>query len=338
MDIGEAVAVLVDIPGKVKCPFCDSKADSKFEKKEMTNDAADLADNYGGMPYVLTTNPESTKDYYFFEKYWKSDSQSQLVLNPHHLLPGNASVARCPEILKWMAGTSSVKKREHSKTVMDALKKVFAKARNVTKAQRAAKIASEFAKSFPPKPMKESPNGVVVFAMHGEKVDSFSQSLTKNYVTGKIAFDVNDAPNCMWLPSHCAVENWSEMLGVPSWHQDQDSDKVAPSTDFEVAYAYNTMKKTRAQFHDAHPAYSEEVINQLKKLDTELQRLADLCLQHENTRSKKDGPYPAPEQLTPALYKLAELCSRRLDVKKTKPAKPWYTSDLSLRVAKVAKR
>jgi hypothetical protein len=95
------------------------------------------------------------------------------------------------------------------------------------------------------------------------------------------------------------------------------------------------MRASKVQFHDAHPTYSEQVIEELKKLDTELLRLAEECLQHQNTRSKKDGPYPAPQQLTAALYKLARLCGRQLDLLETTPESPWYTSELSLRVTSI---
>ncbi|MBI5017322.1 MAG: hypothetical protein HZB55_17785 [Deltaproteobacteria bacterium] len=336
MDIGEAVAVLVNTGGPKKCPFCDSKAGPNFEKKEMVNDAAVLAKNAGGMPYDTAKNPESVDDYYIFEKYWISDDESQIVLNPHHVLPGNASLARCPQILKWMAGTTSVKKEEHSKTVTLTLKKIMAKVKRFPKSQRATKLKVMFKQSFPAKPIKEAPGGIVVFALDGDKVDGHSKPVSDNYVTGQITFDVNDGPNCIWLPSHCALESWSDMEGLPAWHMDQDSGKHNPIT-FEVAYAYNTMKKTRVQFHDAHPEYSTAVIKELKKLDFSLQKLADKCLMHPNTKSKKNGPYPAPQQLTASLYKLAELCKKKLNLKKTKPAKPWYTSKLALEVRKIAK-
>lgn len=334
MQIGEAIAVLVDTSGPQRCPFCDSMASPTFAKKEMVNDAAVLARNAGGMPAKTTPNPESTEDYYIYDRYWLSDDESAIVMSPHHLLPGNASIARCPEILKWMSGSTSIKKQEHSKTVMLTLKKVLAKVRGVPSAQRAKKLKQAFDQAFPSIPLKESADGIVSFALDGDKVDSHSRPVSKNYVTGEIDFDVNDEENCIWLPSHCAISTWSDMIGEDAWHCDQRAN--AKPIPFEVAYAYNTMRHTKVQFHDAHPTYSSEVIRELKKLNVALQKLADTCLFHPGTTSTKKGPYRAPLTLTPALHKLAELCARQLKVTtKKKPRAPWYTSDLALEVRKL---
>jgi hypothetical protein len=333
MEIGEAIAVLKDTGGKLKCPFCETTATPSPAKKEMTNCATVLARHAGGMPSASTPNPESSEDYTIFAKYWLSDDESQIVMSPHHLLPGNASLARCPEILKWMAGTTSVTKKEEGATVMLALKRVLASVRRVAASRRKKKTDQLLAIALPPKPLKESPDGHVVFAYDGKKVESHSKPVTDNHVIGEITFDVNDKENCMWLPSHCAIADWSDVAGVDAWHCDQ---KVgAKPITFEVAYAYNTMGQTRVQFHDAHPIYSEEVIKELLKLDKALDKLAKRCLAHPGSPCKKK-PFPAPEQLTAALYKLADLCARQLKVsKRKKPKSPWYTSDLALEVAKL---
>jgi hypothetical protein len=331
MDIGEAVSVLIETPSK--CPFCDSKAGPEFKKKEMVNDAVVLAKNAGGMPYKTAANPDAVEHCYIYEKYWKSPETSQIVMSPHHVLPGNASVARCPQVLKWMAGTVSVKKKIQNKTVLEALRAIDKKVASMPESARKRKRVELFEKAFPPKPLKSDPEGLVVYALDEKKPDEHIKPVTDNYVTGEIEFDVNDGPNCIWLPSHCAVANWTEMKGVDAWHQDQDSDKDDPTTTFDVAYAYNTMMETGVQFHDAHPDYSTEAIAQLKKLSVKVQLLGDECLKHPNTKSKKDGPYPAPEQLTAAMYKLASLFKDKLNCQTTKPVSPYFTSKLALEVA-----
>ena len=114
MEIGESIAVL-GIRAATEVPVLRNDGHSSPAKKEMTNDATVLARNAGGMPSASTPNPESSEDYTIFAKSWLSDDESQIVMSPHHLLPGNASLARCPEILKWMAGTTSVTKKEEGR-------------------------------------------------------------------------------------------------------------------------------------------------------------------------------------------------------------------------------
>ena len=98
---------------------------------------------------------------------------------------------------------------------------------------------------------------------------------------------------------------------------------------FPQAYAYNAMRVTKKQFHDAHEQYSSEVVKKLREIAMNLRNLANACLKHENTKSKEGGPYPAPQRLSGALYKLASLIvDRELDCTAKKPAAPWVTSDL----------
>lgn len=317
MNIGEAVAVLTDSPSK--CPFCDSTASSKFEEKKMKSDSTKLATNMKGMPDKNTKNPDAEEKYYIFNTYWVNNDSSRISLNAHHIIPGNASLASCPEILKWMAGTVSSEKIFYDKEIDAVVKKEVDKSKHD---EKRSELVQEKAKKYS---VDKHPDIKRTFSTEdGKSGITRARTVKKNLVTGQVNYEVNDPQNGVWLPSNNAISKWSEVKTIKAKNQDGIKD------DFNKAYAYNTKKATGMQFHDAHSEYSEAVIDLLIAFEAKLQTLAKSCEDHTSP-SKKGGPYPAPARLEFALYKLAKSLENKLDFKKTKkPKKPWYTSKLSL--------
>src|SRR2546426_4896460 len=139
MEIGEAIAVLTTPEGDNPCPFCASKASPNFEGKKMVSDSSKLAGKLGGIHRTMR-HPEADFDVY--EPYYVSEQVSRIGFNAHHIIPGNASLGRCPEILEWMAGTTSIDKIFYDKPIQAKLKTVHASKRASTeKALIAAKYA-----------------------------------------------------------------------------------------------------------------------------------------------------------------------------------------------------
>jgi hypothetical protein len=314
MEIGEAIAVLTTPSDDNPCPFCASKAQPTFEEKRMVSDSSKLAGNLGGIHKTMR-HPTGT-DFDVFDPYYVSEQVSRIGFNAHHIIPGNASLGRCPEILEWMAGTASIDKVFYNKTIQ-------ARVRRVRASRRAAAAQAMIAARYPNEVLYGDPDMRILYSARGKGIHR-AKEVSTNKVTGTIDYDVNDAKNGIWLPSNNAVDGWAIMA-------DEDAVDLKKRTlPFPQAYAYNAMRVTKKQFHDAHEPYSAQVLDKLREISMELHKLSEACLAHENTPSKKDGPFPAPQRLTGALYKLAELIvDQKLDCTKSKPAKDWVTSDLA---------
>lgn len=321
MEIGEAIAVLTE--GTEKCPFCGSTADPAPVEKEMINDSAKLAENCGGMPYRTLRHPQT--DFDVFERYYVSEEVSRICFNAHHILPGNASLGKCPQVLEWMAGTVSIKKVFYDQPIQMKVRKVVASKRDST---RAKLVAAKFPDVDVPPTMFGDPKMRITFSTRSGKAGiSRKKTVKTNKVFGKISFDVNDAGNGVWLPSNNAVDGWSLMA----------AEMVTPlrggrDLPFHGAYAGTAMEVTKHQFHDAHEKYSDAVVDKLREVAQALRGLAEGCKEHENPDSKKDGKFRAPERLTNALYRLGMIIVReKLNLKSCggKPAQPWVTSDLA---------
>lgn len=321
MEIGESLAMLTVSDGDVPCPFCASKADPVFETKEMVNDSAALSDSLGGMPRRTMRHPRA--DFDVFDAYYVTDDISGICMNAHHVLPGNAALAKCPPILQWMAGTTVVKKVFYDKKINMAVKKVHASKRDKRRAQLVAQ-------NYPNETLVGDPEMKVVFSSKPKRTGiTRTKTVDKKLVTGHIDFEVNDAKNGEWLPSNNAVVGWASLTAEMA----QDFSGYGAMRPFHLSYAMHAMRVTKRQFHDAHEVYSAEVAKKLREIHMELNEMASSCLSHEGTKSKApDGPFPAPQRLTGALYQLAALIRKEKLTLGTgsKPAAPWLTSMLSV--------
>ena len=209
-------------------------------------------------------HPEA--DFDVFEPYYVSEQVSRIGFNAHHVIPGNASLGRCQQILEWMAGTTSIDKVFYDKVIQ-------AKVRNVHASKRAATEKALIAAKHPDRVLYGDPDMTIVYRAKGKGIHR-AKKVSTNKVTGQIDYDVNDAKNGIWLPSNNAVDGWAIMATEPA------VDLVKRVRPFPQAYAYNAMRVTKRQFHDAHEPYSAEVLDKLREISMELHKLAAACLDH----------------------------------------------------------
>lgn len=90
-----------------------------------------------------------------------------------------------------------------------------------------------------------------------------------------IGYNVNGAKNGVWLAANYAMRPWSSR-----------------SEDFKKAYAFLAMNDSDTQFHDAHPTYSETVLEALNDLYDEMDHLANQgCPACGKGEDESDPPY-----------------------------------------------
>ncbi len=81
----------------------------------------------------------------------------------------------------------------------------------------------------------------------------------KNLITNDIGYDVNGKANGVWLPGSYGVRPGSTHF-TTKWSKYKQQNR----------YAWNAMKEADAQFHDAHPKYSRNVLKTLRSIATKL--------------------------------------------------------------------
>jgi hypothetical protein len=308
--IGEAVGLALYALSK-PCPFCKSKeTNPKFETLKLVNDSADLSASMGGMPKHLTENPGASGSYHIWENYWVSAVKSRICMNAHHVIPGNASLAKVPALQRWMAGTVIFEKKYYVKTKSTKGKGAHSFLTSIIPGTPSQKIA------FKLDPIKGGANTRVTRLC----------TVLANLVTGKVDYDVNDALNGEWLPSNNAVCEWAKVSGLTATDCDGDSDN------FAKCYSWNAMSATDRQFHDAHPDYSRAVRLELGALAKKVEKRAGRCKNNcPGSQAASQGSHPAPSNLKQALNDVSERIRPKLDTGKTTPKSPWVTSDLSIR-------
>jgi hypothetical protein len=123
-----------------------------------------------------------------------------------------------------------------------------------------------------------------------------------------IGYNVNGAHNGVWLPGNYAIREGTSAK-KKSW-----SAVVETEPDWCRNYVMAVVKKTRRQFHDAHPEYNDNVRDLLDKIATALLNHQVGC--KECQEKKKIGP---PYQIKKRLYGL----SKELDSNLTGPPNGW---------------
>src|SRR5690349_16441988 len=114
MEILEQIAVNVFLPGKEDCWFCQQKPEST----EVTNDLAEDPNSLGGPPAIpendvandssaLGSNLGNRPDWAITAP---NDEEQEATIVPaaHHLIPGNASYKRAPELHKYVSGDKNL--------------------------------------------------------------------------------------------------------------------------------------------------------------------------------------------------------------------------------------
>jgi hypothetical protein len=228
--------------------------------------------------------------------YWLSNkdgrTRSRLCANAHHLIPGNASLGRAKQLLKYFA-----------------------------------KTVEWIRVRYKPLPTTERlPYGVtrITFTMDGDDAmdkvtttrsgpDGKKVTSTKN-ITGKVKgfvdYDVNGSSNGIWLPSNNAVKGWREV-----------------HYNWQEAYVKKAMNKPipKRQFHDSHKAYSQRVMEVLLELAKELDTESKNCMKHD--KGKDGPPFPAPTKLEGSLNLLSGELRKLVTGPPSDAEPPYITSD-----------
>ena len=109
---------------------------------------------------------------------------------------------------------------------------------------------------------------------------------------GNIGYNVNSAPNGVWLPGNYAARPWGEKGAA-------FQKSFGPSAQ---QYSYAAIRVWRGQFHDAHEAYSNEVKKVLNKIFDKLEENEDIwCPEAKKDKDKK------PEERSPLYVLVARL-------------------------------
>lgn len=292
---GEAVANAVFDTGP--CPFCESPPSNSKESLELINDSLELRKYLGNTPptnIIDRFHDNPPKRYYIKKDYWVDYSKSKVAYNAHHAIPGNASMATCPALLKWMAGKVVFKKTWYEK-------KTTAKAHLPGTTNR-----TSISDPDPEVPDIEVEDTMILSSSGVSIKHEVLKIVDEFHVTGKIDYDINKNANGIWLPSNNAIAKWTELT---PWFQNE--------------YASKAMEKG-FHFHDAHPEYSNKVKKDLLKFDKKLNKKKNDC----NSGCETSTPKPrAPIRLRTALEQLSEELKKELKFKKGVPAGAYYTSD-----------
>jgi hypothetical protein len=140
-------------------------------------------------------------------------------------------------------------------------------------------------------------------------------------VKGNIGYNVNSAPNGVWLPGNYAARPWG-------------TEGVAFVKEFGPSaqeYAYAAIEAWRAQFHDAHEKYSVFVKDVLDKIYDKLENTEDLwCPEAKSKKDKKPDERPPLYVLVARLNTVSSRMRRMLVAPSDKWKKNIWTSRFSL--------
>jgi hypothetical protein len=142
--------------------------------------------------------------------------------------------------------------------------------------------------------------------------------MDKGHVEHDIDYNVNCYENGIDLPSSNAMRG----------------DWTTRTEDFQNRYAFAAMRadsKTR-QFHDAHKAYSDFVINVLEKIATKLDAIEKKggCGDDDCVMKGKSKPFPVPVSLLPRVHGVARRLAGFLHGNAKDWRKPVFTSKFAL--------
>jgi hypothetical protein len=278
------------------------------------------------MPVVIMDNPKAvskSEDYYIWEGYFITATRSKICLSAHHIIPGNASLSRVPSLLQWMAGT------------VEFVKVWYEKAAEVKRKKRAGHYDTDIAEKSEEDP--DGPDQTVSFVLKPTKSGA-SKKVTREIVTdeelvtGVVKYQLNGKLNGSWLATNKPVWQWTKVAGMVVTNTD------GKRTRLEKAYAFNAMRATKRQFHDAHDRYSKAVRRELASLAQKVDERAEDCKGNNGCPASagRTGKHKAPTNLKKALEDLADVKLRpKLNVpgkgkKSPKPKAPWFTSPHSL--------
>ena len=139
---------------------------------------------------------------------------------------------------------------------------------------------------------------------------------TQGKAKGNIGYNVNSAPNGVWLPGNYAIRPWGKH-GVDS--------RVDPTE-----YAYAAIDVWHGQFHDAHKDYNDFVLSALDKIAAKLDDGKKLWC----PKAKKQDDDPTKRSPLYVLVNRLHTVSGRMRKMLVFPTKHWksniFTSSLAL--------
>jgi len=214
-DIGETIAVIVATPDNNEpCWACKKEPEAQVQnnlnespsslgesENQLHNDSSELGKNLGFRPTWTIQVAESLAP-------GAELISAEVTAAAHHLIPGNASLKECPQILDLIESSRG-------------------------------KIRSD------------------------------------------IGYNVNSEQNGVWLPGSYGV------------NPDSVFKKKWSSYTNQREYAFKAMDRANAQFHDAHPKYSRQVLRTLRSLADKITLTApEKCgICGEKTQDKARPPY-----------------------------------------------
>lgn len=143
---------------------------------------------------------------------------------------------------------------------------------------------------------------------------------TNGTATGNIGYNVNSAPNGVWLPGNYAMRPWG-----PGGTGFYSATGIEPRE-----YAFAAIQKWGAQFHDAHEDYSDFVKLALDKIYDKLEAKTELWCPEAKKRDSN------PEKRAPLYVLVSRIntVSSRMKSMLVLPTQNWkkniYTSRFSL--------
>src|SRR2546426_2657026 len=106
-------------------------------------------------------------------------------------------------------------------------------------------------------------------------------SASKGVIKSDIGYDVNAKPNGVWLPGSYGVRANAQNFKTKWSKYKRQND-----------YAISAMDTANAQFHDAHPKYSDNVLRTLRSIATKLgKKPKERCPVCGKTADKERPPY-----------------------------------------------
>lgn len=215
--------------------------------------------------------------------------------NAHHLIPGNASLKRATELLKWMGETvvfTTIRYETISKSYEEYYNYFLPANSNRLEFESEEPGVEERTWYSRSKGGKNDNND-------DDNTKYVSKSIrikkiTGGYVTGKVDYNINAAENGIFLPSNTGIRNWSSVESSIPGFQKMYAKAAIEATGDDGRYR---------QFHDAHENYSDQVLQELGALAENVNFFANNCV--EGKEHNKDQ-LPAPQRLMDSLNKISE--------------------------------
>lgn len=119
---------------------------------------------------------------------------------------------------------------------------------------------------------------------------------------GNVGYNVNSAPNGVWLPGNYAMRPWGP--GGVKFHTNTG---IEPET-----YAFRAIEAWEKQFHDAHEDYSSFVLGALDKIAEKLKHGEDVVCPEQKSKPRNPEERPPLQVVVSRLNQLSGRMRRML--------------------------